>query len=131
MVLIFVFLAFIRERHAEYIKLSMDKILATDLELEKSLRILSGDNQPNPTIVMSSPEFGKLQRVINYYGEVGRLFRACVLTASARRQPRRSRAARPRVHRLGRPRTPARLLGQLVASNWNGTFASLWTLLTR
>ena len=70
MVLIFVFLACIRERHAEYVKICMDKILQTDVELETSLRILTGDAQPNPTVVMPSPTMGRLQRAIAYYAEV-------------------------------------------------------------
>lgn len=70
MVLIFVFLACIRERHAEYVKVCMDKILQTDVELETSLRVLTGDAQPNPTVVMPSPIMGRLQRAIAYYAEV-------------------------------------------------------------
>ncbi|KAL7782311.1 Low affinity iron permease [Trichoderma ceciliae] len=70
MVLIFTFLANIRERHDEYVKKCMDSIFEVDSAVEFKLRILTGDTEQNPTVVVPAPSFGTLQRVIFYYADV-------------------------------------------------------------
>ncbi|KAM0246585.1 hypothetical protein ACHAQJ_010168 [Trichoderma viride] len=70
MILIFTFLANIRERHDEYVEKCMNSIFEVDSDIELKLRILSGDTQPNPTVVVPAPLFGTLQRIIFYYADV-------------------------------------------------------------
>lgn len=70
MVLIFTFLANIRERHDEYVEKCMNSIFEVDSDIELKLRIFSGDTQPNPTIVVPAPPLSTLQRIIFYYADV-------------------------------------------------------------
>lgn len=70
MILIFTFLANIRERHDEYVEKCMNSIFEVDSDVELKLRILSGDTQPNPTVVVPAPHMGTLQRIIFYYADV-------------------------------------------------------------
>lgn len=70
MVLIFTFLANIRERHDEYVEKCMNSIFEVDSEVEFKLRILTGDTEPNPVVVVAAPHVGTLQRAIFYYADV-------------------------------------------------------------
>jgi low-affinity ferrous iron transport protein len=70
MILIFTFLANIRERHDEYVGKCMNSIFEVDSDVELKLRILSGDTQPNPTVVVPAPRLNPLQRIIFYYADV-------------------------------------------------------------
>ncbi|KAL7935624.1 Low affinity iron permease domain-containing protein [Trichoderma chlorosporum] len=70
MVLIFTFLANIRERHDEYVEKCMNFIFEVDSDIELKLRSLSGDTQPNPTVVVPAPPLSTLQRIIFYYADV-------------------------------------------------------------
>ncbi|PNP39913.1 hypothetical protein TGAMA5MH_08179 [Trichoderma gamsii] len=70
MILIFTFLANIRERHDEYIEKCMNSIFEVDSDVELKLRMLSGDTEPNPTVVVPAPPLGTFQRIIFYYADV-------------------------------------------------------------
>ncbi|RFU76469.1 low affinity iron transporter [Trichoderma arundinaceum] len=70
MILIFTFLANIRERHDEYVEKCMNSIFKVDSDVELKLRILSGDTQPNPIVVVPAPHLGTFQRIIFYYADV-------------------------------------------------------------
>lgn len=70
MILIFTFLANIRERHDEYIEKCMNSIFEVDSSVELKLRILSGDTEPNATVVVPAPPLGTFQRIIFYYADV-------------------------------------------------------------
>jgi low-affinity ferrous iron transport protein len=70
MVLIFAFLANIRERHDAHIANCFQQIFTVDAAVEKRLRSLTGDVTPNPVIVVPAPKVGRLQRAIFYYADV-------------------------------------------------------------
>jgi low-affinity ferrous iron transport protein len=70
MVLIFAFLANIRERHDAHIADCFKQIFTVDATVERQLRSLTGDVTPNPVVVVPAPKVGRLQRAIFYYADV-------------------------------------------------------------
>ncbi|GAO17555.1 hypothetical protein UVI_02047540 [Ustilaginoidea virens] len=70
MVLIFAFLANIRERHDKYVEKCIDSIFQVDSEVELKLRLLTGDSEENPAVVVPAPRINAIQRVIFYYADV-------------------------------------------------------------
>jgi low-affinity ferrous iron transport protein len=70
MVLIFAFLANIRERHDAHIADCFKQIFTVDAAVERQLRSLTGDVTPNPVVVVPAPKVGRLQRAIFYYADV-------------------------------------------------------------
>lgn len=70
MVLIFAFLANIRERHERYMEKCLAQIFAVDAVIELKLRSITGDATPNPTVVIPGPKVGRLQRAIFYYADL-------------------------------------------------------------
>ncbi|GAB7352420.1 hypothetical protein MBLNU459_g2840t4 [Dothideomycetes sp. NU459] len=70
MVFIFAFLANIRERHARYVNTCLDSIYQADCAIEAKLRLATGDNASNETIIIPAPKVNVVQRVINYYADV-------------------------------------------------------------
>jgi low-affinity ferrous iron transport protein len=70
MVLVFSFLANIRERHASYMRVCLDAIFRVDSALELKLRHLVGDKQDNEVIVIPPPKVNWLQKVIYWYADV-------------------------------------------------------------
>ncbi|KAK5628818.1 hypothetical protein RRF57_004533 [Xylaria bambusicola] len=80
MVLIFAFLANIREHHNTYIERCLNSIFEVDSAIELKLRTMTGDTTPNPTIVIPAPKVNKLQRAIFYYADlVGTLVGVAIL----------------------------------------------------
>ncbi|KAI5457559.1 putative low affinity iron transporter [Mariannaea sp. PMI_226] len=83
MILIFAFLANIRERHEVYIEECLDTIFHVDSAIEKRLRIVTCDDTPNPTVVVPGPRMGRLQRAVFYYSDViGTLVGVSILLAA-------------------------------------------------
>lgn len=70
MVLIFAFLANIRERHERYMEKCLTQIFEIDSAIELKLRMITGDATPNPTIVIPGPKVSRLQRAIFYYADL-------------------------------------------------------------
>ncbi|KAJ6110201.1 hypothetical protein N7486_002436 [Penicillium sp. IBT 16267x] len=70
MVLVFAFLACLRECYADYTNTCMDAIFRLDSTLEKELRLLSQDELPNQTEVILPPKENFLQVVIFYYADI-------------------------------------------------------------
>lgn len=70
MVLIFAFLANIRERHERYMGKCLTLIFEADSAIELKLRIITGDATHNPTIVIPGPKVSRLQRAIFYYADL-------------------------------------------------------------
>jgi low-affinity ferrous iron transport protein len=70
MVLIFAFLANIRERHDAHTAGCVEQIFTVDAEVERRLRTLTRDTTPNPTVVVPAPKVRRLQRAIFYYADV-------------------------------------------------------------
>ncbi|KAL7910637.1 putative low affinity iron transporter [Trichoderma velutinum] len=70
MVLIFAFLANIRERHDAYVQKCLNAIFEVDSEVELRLRVLTGDAEENPTVVIPAPHVNAIQRAIFYYADV-------------------------------------------------------------
>lgn len=88
MVLVFAFLACLRECYAEYTNTFLDAIFRLDSNLEKELRRLSEDDLPNQMEVMLPPKESFLQVVIFYYADiigtlVGMIFLVLVIIAWA------------------------------------------------
>ncbi|KAJ5475059.1 hypothetical protein N7539_008125 [Penicillium diatomitis] len=88
MILVFAFLACLRERYADYTNTCLDAIFRLDSTLEKELRRLSEDDLPNQTEVMSPPKESFLQVVVFYYADiigtlVGMIFLVLVVIAWA------------------------------------------------
>jgi low-affinity ferrous iron transport protein len=80
MVLLFSFLANIRERHSRYHRMCIDLIYQTDSALELKLRILSEDTISNQPIIIPPPKVSKVQRAINYYADlIGTLIGIAIL----------------------------------------------------
>jgi low-affinity ferrous iron transport protein len=80
MVLIFAFLANIRERHSAYTKRCFDSLYEVDSALERKLRTITGDSTQNPLVTIPAPKVGKLQRAIFYYADlVGTLVGVAIL----------------------------------------------------
>lgn len=69
MVLYFVFLANIRERHSAHDKKCLDSLFAVDSSLEAHLRALTADQESNSEVILSAPKVNKLQRAIFYYAD--------------------------------------------------------------
>ncbi|KAI3392048.1 hypothetical protein diail_6303 [Diaporthe ilicicola] len=70
MVLIFAFLANIRERHERYVDKCLTQIFEADSAIELKLRIITGDATPNPSVVIAGPKVSRLQRAIFYYADI-------------------------------------------------------------
>ncbi|KAH7084858.1 Low affinity iron permease-domain-containing protein, partial [Paraphoma chrysanthemicola] len=80
MVLLFAFLANVRERHNRYSINCLKAIWKADSALELRLRRLTGDVMENCAIVMPQRKRGKVQRAIDYYADlVGTLAGVVVL----------------------------------------------------
>ncbi|KAK7714668.1 hypothetical protein SLS64_003663 [Diaporthe eres] len=80
MVLIFAFLANIRERHERYMDKCLAQIFEADSAIELKLRIITGDATPNPVVVIPGPKVSRLQRAIFYYADlVGTLVGVTIL----------------------------------------------------
>lgn len=79
-ILILVFLANIRERHAAYTRKCLDAIFLVDTTLEEKLRSLSGDTLDNNLVVIPAPKVNRIQRTIFYYADfVGTLIGIVIL----------------------------------------------------
>lgn len=88
MVLVFAFLACLRECYADYTNTCLDAIFRLDSTLEKELRRLSEDDLPNQMEVILPPKENFLQVVIFYYADiigtlVGMIFLVLVIIAWA------------------------------------------------
>ncbi|KAJ6133923.1 hypothetical protein N7523_000245 [Penicillium sp. IBT 18751x] len=70
MVLVFAFLASLRECYADYTNVCLDAIFRLDSTLEKELRRLSQDDLPNQTEVILPPKENFLQVTIFYYADI-------------------------------------------------------------
>lgn len=70
MVLIFAFLANIRERHSAYAAKCLNHIFEVDSTIEFKLRTMTGNIDPNPSVTIPAPKVGRLQRAIFYYADV-------------------------------------------------------------
>ncbi|PNY29108.1 Low-affinity iron/zinc ion transport protein fet4 [Tolypocladium capitatum] len=70
MVLIFAFLANIRERHNLYIKKCVQCLFEVDSAIELKLRIMTGDDIPNEPVVIPAPMMSRIQRAIFYYADL-------------------------------------------------------------
>ncbi|KAJ5487890.1 hypothetical protein N7530_002190 [Penicillium desertorum] len=82
MVLVFAFLACLRECYADYTNSCIDAIFRLDSSLEKALRRLSRDELPNATEIIAPPKESYLQVVVFYYADaVGTLVGVIVLVS--------------------------------------------------
>ncbi|TQV98807.1 hypothetical protein V2A60_007495 [Cordyceps javanica] len=82
MVLIFAFLANIRERHALFTNRWLNLLFEADSAVELQLRQLTGDDLPNEVVEVPAPRMGHLQRAIFYYADfVGTLTGVGILIA--------------------------------------------------
>jgi low-affinity ferrous iron transport protein len=70
MVLVFAFLACLRECYADYTNTCLEAIFRLDSTLEKELRRLSKDDLPNQMEVILPPKETFLQVVIFYYADI-------------------------------------------------------------
>lgn len=70
MVLVFAFLACLRECYADYTNTCLDAIFRLDSTLEGELRLLSEDDTPNPVEVDVPPKENYLQKVLYYYADI-------------------------------------------------------------
>ncbi|KAJ6143084.1 hypothetical protein N7471_002537 [Penicillium samsonianum] len=70
MILVFAFLASLRECYADYTKTCVDAIFKLDATLELELRRLNHDELPNPTEVILPRKESYLQVVVYYYADV-------------------------------------------------------------
>ncbi|KAM4057630.1 low affinity iron permease [Hirsutella rhossiliensis] len=70
MVLIFAFLANIRERHDNYIESCQNILFEVDCAVELRLRTITGDDTPNETVVIPAPKLSRIQRAIFYYADL-------------------------------------------------------------
>jgi low-affinity ferrous iron transport protein len=70
MVLVFAFLACLRECYADYTKTCVDAIFKLDASLELELRRLNKDKLPNSAEVILPPRESYLQVVVYYYADV-------------------------------------------------------------
>lgn len=64
------FLQNTRRRHMEYLEKCLKSIMITDCELETLLRRNSGDNEPNPVVIIEPHPVSHAIRAIDYYGDV-------------------------------------------------------------
>lgn len=82
MILVFAFLACLRECYADYTTSCIDAIFRLDSSLEKGLRRLSQDKLPNALEVIVPPKESYLQIVVFYYADaVGTLVGIIVLVS--------------------------------------------------
>lgn len=82
MVLLFSFLANIRERHGRYQHICIDAIYQADSLLELKLRTLTGDIIPNEPVIIPKLKVNKIQRAIDYYADlIGTLVGIAILLA--------------------------------------------------
>lgn len=80
MILIFVFLAKIRKRHATYTRKCLNAIFLVDTALEEKLRSLSGDTPDNNLVVIPAPKVNRIQRAVFYYADfIGTLIYIVIL----------------------------------------------------
>jgi len=80
MVFVLAFLANIHERHGEYSNRCLEAIWKVDAALELRLRAATGDSEPNLAVTIPAPNFGRIQRVIDYYADlVGALIGVAIL----------------------------------------------------
>ncbi|KAJ2980407.1 hypothetical protein NQ176_g2659 [Zarea fungicola] len=80
MVLIFCFLANIRERHAAYSKIWLNCLFEVDTSVERKLRTMTQDATPNEVVTVPGPKMGRMQRAIFYYADfVGTLTGVAIL----------------------------------------------------
>ena len=70
MVFLFAFLAFTREKHSAHSAACLKAICAVDCRLESGLRGALRDVEPNPTVAITPPPVGIIQRAINYYAQL-------------------------------------------------------------
>ncbi|KIH87263.1 low affinity iron transporter [Sporothrix brasiliensis 5110] len=70
MVLIFSFLANIRERHTAYMERCLNVVFEVDSRIELQLRAITGYAVPNPTVIVPAPKVGRIQRCIFYYADI-------------------------------------------------------------
>ena len=70
MVLVFSFLANIRERHSAYLKRCLDALFRVDAALEIRLRTLTEDTEKNETVVIPPIKANTTQKIIFYYADV-------------------------------------------------------------
>ncbi|OAA61410.1 Low affinity iron permease, Fet4 [Cordyceps fumosorosea ARSEF 2679] len=82
MVLIFAFLANIRERHALFTNRWLNLLFEADSTVEQRLRQMTGDEAPNEVVEVPAPKMSHLQRAIFYYADfVGTLTGVGILIA--------------------------------------------------
>ncbi|ATY63839.1 low affinity iron [Cordyceps militaris] len=82
MVLVFAFLANIRERHALFTNRWLGLLFEADSTVERRLRLLTGDDAPNEVVEVPAPTMSHLQRAIFYYADfVGTLTGVAILVA--------------------------------------------------
>lgn len=82
MIVLFILLANIGQRHAVHTKQSLSQLFKADATLELQLRALTHDIEPNPEVTLPAPKVGKAQRAIFYYADfVGTLMGIGILTA--------------------------------------------------
>ncbi|GAM91042.1 hypothetical protein ANO11243_090890 [Dothideomycetidae sp. 11243] len=70
MVFIFSFLAILRERHADHLRLCLTSVYHLDGALELRLRALTSDTIPHSPTVIPPLKLNPLQRAITYYADV-------------------------------------------------------------
>jgi len=70
MILVFAFLACLRECYADYTKTCVDAIFRLDATLELELRRLNQDELPNLTDVILPPKANYLQIIVYYYADI-------------------------------------------------------------
>ena len=70
MLLVFAFLANIRERHGAHLSQCLDALFRVDSAIEATLRSVTHDTIPNPVVTIPAPKVGRVQRAIFYYADV-------------------------------------------------------------
>ncbi|ORX33308.1 hypothetical protein BD324DRAFT_640266 [Kockovaella imperatae] len=70
MVLLFAFLANIRQRHAAYEEVCVKALEEMDEALDRRLREMTGYTDPSPEITILPPPTNVVQKIIYYYAEV-------------------------------------------------------------
>lgn len=70
MILVFAFLACLRECFADQTNICLDSIFKLDAKLERELRRVSRDGLPNLTVTIAPPKENYLQMVIFYYADI-------------------------------------------------------------
>jgi low-affinity ferrous iron transport protein len=64
------FLQNVRRRHADTLNFTLSSIQTLDSDIEARLREMTGDLQPNPSIVIAPPESTRTERCIDVYAYV-------------------------------------------------------------